>query len=294
MNFEECHRHYFFGKSGKRLLVKEWGPHHKPAILLVHGFPGCADHGKFMSGSPYWEQFRLIAVDRPGYGSSDPQVDITPLGFAEQIETLLHHLSIERLSLLSVSGGAPYSLAVAHRLPHKIDKITSIGGVAPLNPLNFFFMNSRQKKTWLLGKTVPDKLLHTVVNFRWQNSMEKMERFFFTETEAFSPADRQVLFDAHLGPQLLKSMKTAIEKGPTGVLADMRVYSKPWGFSLKEIKCPVTLWHGLHDDVVNFRFAQDLSYRLPNAKRRFIKNEGHYSILLNQRDEILKDLLEIK
>ncbi|MFN9066534.1 MAG: alpha/beta fold hydrolase, partial [Bdellovibrionales bacterium] len=180
-----------------------------------------------------------------------------------------------------VSGGAPYSMAVAHRLPHKVEKITSIGGVAPLTPLNFFFMNSRQKKTWLLGKTVPEKVLHTVVNFRWQKSLEKMERFFFTDFDSFSTADRKVLSDKKLGPQLLKSMKTAIENGPTGILADMKVYSKPWGFSLSDVKCPVTLWHGLQDDVVNFRFAQDMSYRLPFAKRKFIDNEGHYSILLN-------------
>ncbi|MFN9066262.1 MAG: alpha/beta fold hydrolase, partial [Bdellovibrionales bacterium] len=94
MTFEECHRRYFFGESGKRILVKEWGDPLKPVILLVHGFPGCADHGKFMSGSPYWEHFRLIAVDRPGYGHSDPQTNITPLAFAAQIEELLLSLNI--------------------------------------------------------------------------------------------------------------------------------------------------------------------------------------------------------
>jgi hypothetical protein len=39
------------------------------------------------------------------------------------------------------------------------------------------------------------------------------------------------------------------------------------------------------------RFAQDMQGYLPKATLNFIENEGHYSILLNCRDQILSDLL---
>jgi pimeloyl-ACP methyl ester carboxylesterase len=42
-------RNYYFGETGKRLFIREWGSVDKRVILLIHGFPGCADHGKLMS-----------------------------------------------------------------------------------------------------------------------------------------------------------------------------------------------------------------------------------------------------
>ena len=64
------------------------------------------------------------------------------------------------------------------------------------------------------------------------------------------------------------------------------------GIGFSEIKCPVTLWHGSDDDVVNFRFGEDMKRRLPQAKFNFIAGEGHYSLPMNCRDDIIKDLLD--
>lgn len=284
-------RTFYFGLKGQRLFVREWGSPQKPTLLLIHGAPGCADHGKLMSGSPLWNQFRLLAIDRPGYGKSDAQKSLTPLLLAAQIEKLLAFRKIKKLSILSVSGGAPYSMALAYLLGPRVQKLSSIGGIAPLTPLNFFFMNPRQKKTWALRKFLPRPFLDFAVTQVWRKRQEKMEDFFFTELDSFSEPDQKVLGHPQLGPVLLDTMKEALQSGPKGVLTDMSVYANPWGFPLKDVQCPVTLWHGLADDVVHYRFAQDMSYRLPNAKRQFFKNEGHYSILLNQRDAILQDLL---
>lgn len=247
-----------------------------------------------MSSSSYWKSFRLIAMDRPGYGKSDVQTDLTPMAFAEQIRTLLDKKEIQQFSILSVSGGAPYSMALAYLMKERVLRMTSVAGVAPMTLRNFSYMNSRQKKTWAMRNFVPERVLRFGMNMVWKSSLEKFEQLVFTEMETFNEHDRRVFADPVVGPFLTETMRQALRQGPCGILHDMRVYSKSWGFPINEIQCPVTLWHGSDDDVVHPRFASDMRDRLPKARLNLISNEGHYSLPMNCRDAILGDLLGLE
>jgi pimeloyl-ACP methyl ester carboxylesterase len=288
---KNCDRQYFFGKKGERLLIQEWGPLDKPVVLLVHGFPGCAEHAKLMSGTPYWNSFRLIAMDRPGYGQSDVQKKITPLKFAQQIKDLLDEKEIHQVYIISVSGGAPFSLALAYLLKDRVRKLISVGGIAPLTLKTFNFLNTQQKKTWFLRNFVPEPILKLALNRVWQKGMDKIDEFLFTDMDSFSPYDRKVLEDPNLGPMLVETTKAALSQGAGGVLGDLKVYSKSWGFPLNNVDCPITLWHGREDDIVNYMFAEDMKKRLPQAQLHFVPQQGHYSLLVNCRDVIIGDLL---
>ena len=258
----------------------------------MHGFPGCSEHGKLVSTSPLWEQFRLIAVDRPGYGESTAQKNLTFLKFASQIRSLFKEQKIDKFSIISVSGGAPYALAVAFLMKDQVLKLTSVGGIAPLTLKNFKYMNRVQKKTWFAQRLIPTSVLHFGLNRVWAKGLDKLEETLFTETENFSEPDRKVFQHPEIQPVLLESTQLALKQGPAGIIHDIKIFAKDWGFPLGEITCPVTLWHGGADDVVHIRFAQDMQSYLPTSKLNFIEDEGHYSILLNRRDEILSDLLQ--
>jgi pimeloyl-ACP methyl ester carboxylesterase len=284
-------RNYYFGETRQRLFVREWGSVDKPVILLIHGFPGCADHGRLMSETPYSDSTRLIAMDRPGYGQSDPQKKMTPMKFAQQVKALLDHLGIHEVSIISVSGGAPFSLATAYLLKNRVRKLISVGGVGPLTPKTFKFLNYQQRKTWFLRNFLPESVLRFTMNRIWEKGIDKIDEFLFTDLDSFSPYDRKVLQDPELGPVFIETTKTALSGGPDGVLEDMRVYSKAWGFPLQEVNCPITLWHGREDDIVNYMFAEDLQKRIPQAKLNFVSEQGHYSIMVNCRDAIIGDLL---
>lgn len=71
----------------------------------------------------------------------------------------------------------------------------------------------------------------------------------------------------------------------------MKIYSQNWGFSVSEISCPVTLWHGAEDDVVDLIYANEMRNYLFHANLNIMPGEGHYSIALNYRDQIISDLL---
>jgi pimeloyl-ACP methyl ester carboxylesterase len=283
---------YYFGQTGQKLFLQEWGEPNKPVILLVHGFPGCAEHGKLMTSTPYLPDFRLISFDRPGYGRSDFQKNLTPLQLASQIKDLFDHLKIDQFNVLSVSGGSPYAMAIAFMMQERVEKISSVAGVAPLTIQNFKFMNNHQKKAWALRYFVPSPILKYGMNRIWKSGIDKVDEFLFADLESFSIADQNVFKHPLVGPELVSSIKTALQPGPAGILHDMKVYSKNWGFSLQAIKCPVTLWHGSEDDIVHMKFTEDMNRQIPHANFKLIQGEGHYSLPMNFRDEIIQDLLQ--
>lgn len=69
-------------------------------------------------------RLRLITVDRPGVGGSEPYPPNDrsgPLSWPEDILTICQHLGISNFSLLAHSAGAIYALATALILPHLIN-----------------------------------------------------------------------------------------------------------------------------------------------------------------------------
>jgi pimeloyl-ACP methyl ester carboxylesterase len=260
-------------------------------VLLVHGFPGCAEHARLMSDAPLVRHVRIIAPDRPGYGQSELQSRITPLQFAAQMRDLLDAKKIDKVSIISVSGGSPYAMALAWAHPERVIKISSLAGVAPLTRKNYIYMNRQQKKAWLLRNLVPEPILHWGLNRIWNQGLEKVEEALFTNMTQFSVHDQKVFAHPEIGPILIETTRNALTGGPGGVLRDLKVYSRSWGFPLHEIQCPVTIWHGLEDDIVHPKYAEELQSHLKKSQLRQVPAESHYSLPMNMRDEILKDLL---
>lgn len=287
-----CDRNYYFGEPGKKILIQEWGSEDQPVVLFVHGFPGCADHGGLMAASSKWGAFRLIAMDRPGYGKSELQKKITPTKFAEQIQEFLNEKNIQEISIITVSGGAPYAMAIAYLLKERVRKLTSVAGVVPLTLKNCRHMSSAQVRMWMLRTFVPQPVLEYTMERLWSAGIEKMDQFLFNESSAFSAPDQEVFSHPEIGPILISTLRTALSQGPAVILEDLKVYKSAWGFPLDQVTCPVTLWHGSADDVVHYKYAQEMQKLLPKAVLKFISNEGHYSIAMNRRDEILGDLLK--
>ncbi|KAI9735184.1 MAG: hypothetical protein M1834_001774 [Cirrosporium novae-zelandiae] len=67
-------------------------------------------------------KLRLITLDRPGVGESQPYADGsgTPLNWPDDVATVCAYLKISKFSLLAHSAGAIYALATALRMPQQI------------------------------------------------------------------------------------------------------------------------------------------------------------------------------
>lgn len=90
-------------RDGRRLAFCEWGPIDGPAVFLFHGSPGsrvwCPNEAHTRAAN-----VRLIVVDRPEYGRSEPSPGRTIGSWAVDILELCDLLRIERFGVIGVSA----------------------------------------------------------------------------------------------------------------------------------------------------------------------------------------------
>ncbi|HTO01767.1 MAG TPA: alpha/beta hydrolase, partial [Microthrixaceae bacterium] len=103
--------------GGRKFGWAEFGHPDGDVVLWFHGTPGARfqippgiDEIALQRG------FRVIGVERPGTGSSTNHYYRRIKEFGPDIEALADGLGIERFGVVGLSGGGPYTLAVAHHM----------------------------------------------------------------------------------------------------------------------------------------------------------------------------------
>lgn len=288
----EMQSHSFTSKYNKKVHYYTYGnPTSKP-ILFVHGFPGTGKQGQMLlKGSTYEKDFFMVAMDRPGYGTTQHEPDFSLKKFAENADELMTLLGYQNFFVLSVSGGGPYAAAVSFFLGHRVQATVSINGIAPMELKKFPFLNQAQKKMYLLNKLLPRPALEFFVERLYNKKADRIDQILTSDFEGFSPHDRKVLDDPEMGPFLFETFKFSVLKGPYGLLSDMRIYLEPWGFEVKKIKVPYHLHHGSADDVVHPIWSRFMKEELTDVRFKLYDGEGHYSLPYNYRDHFLRDII---
>lgn len=96
-------------------------------LLLLHETPRSS--GVFLDVIPmYAENFRVIAMDTPGYGDSDdPPSDPGIEGFARYAIEVLDALGVEKASLLGRHTGCSIAVEIAATYPDRVTKLVLDG-----------------------------------------------------------------------------------------------------------------------------------------------------------------------
>src|SRR3981081_3237845 len=116
----------------RQLGFAEFGDPQARAIFWLHGTPA-ARRQTPAEARVYAEDnhIRLIGIDRPGIGSSTPHQYENVLAFADDLRTAADTLGIDKMAVIGLSGGGPYTLACAAAMPDRIIAAGVLGGVAP-------------------------------------------------------------------------------------------------------------------------------------------------------------------
>ena len=105
--------------GGTELSFVTAGDASKPAVLLLHGFPGSADY--FRAVVPELSQAAyLIAPDLPGFGESDVLPAPSFPAFGKAIAELLDRLAVGPRTIYVHDFGAPPALHIAMNEPEQV------------------------------------------------------------------------------------------------------------------------------------------------------------------------------
>ena len=119
--------------DGLDVFYREAGPSGAPVVLLLHGFP-TSSH-MFRNLIPALaDQFRLVAPDYPGFGSSSmPTVhefEYTFDNLARVIEKFTEQVALSRYTLYVQDYGAPVGFRLAAKHPQRVQALVVQNGNA--------------------------------------------------------------------------------------------------------------------------------------------------------------------
>jgi len=280
-------------RDGRRLGFAEFGPASGRPLLWFHGTPGArrqiAPDARALA---HHRGVRIVSVERPGVGDSTPHRYARLLDFARDIEQVCDALDIDRFALAGLSGGGPYTLAVAHEMPDRVQVVAVLGGVAPTvgpdaAPGGASALIRLGAPFFGRGATPLGGMLRTLVRVLepWKDAA------IDTFARAMPPGDRAVLVEPRIRRMFQEDLILGSRRNMSAVLLDVALFGQAWGFALRDVSVPVYLRYGDADRIVPASHGQHLAERLPNAKLRVYSGEGHLGSLGASR-EVIDTILE--
>jgi hypothetical protein len=103
-------------KNGRILTYEEYGDlTSSKVILFLHSLGSSRFEKHPMEEIAKKFGFRMIHIDRPGYGKSEVDENRTYISTAENIFELVQTLNIERFSICAVNSGCPFALSLCEK-----------------------------------------------------------------------------------------------------------------------------------------------------------------------------------
>ncbi len=253
--------------DGRQLAWAEWGDPRGSPVVFFHPSPGsrmlCPDvYATSLSG------VRLITVDRPGYGGSDPVGDPTLTGFATDLARLVDHLWLGQFAVVGWSGGGQYAAASVGVLGERVSALALVAVPAPDVEVPWLSPAIREA-----GRIGDRDLLQVLA------AVADAEAPLLTAPERAwncwdSPSDVTIRRRPGVEKALRTMWREGLGKGAQGLAADVVAGLRPWGFSPSRLAAPTRLFYGLYDVLVDLAHARWWARALPESELTLIKG-GH-------------------
>jgi len=272
--------------DGRRLGYAQYGRPDGEPILYFHGHPGSRLEGRFAHDAAAAAGFCVIALDRPGYGLSDFQPGRAITDWPADVAEAADALGLPRFAVAGASGGGPYALACAWRLPRRVTVAAVISGVGPYQVRGVTRgMRWQNRVGFRLGSRWP-ALAETLMRSIRRGITSRPDRTIDALARAMSPADAEIVRRPEVRDILIADLTEALRQGSQGAARDVVLLGRPWGFPLREIEPEVHLWQGEADTLVPPAMGRYLAEQIPKCHARLLPGEGHLLIIDRMPDLI--------
>jgi pimeloyl-ACP methyl ester carboxylesterase len=277
-------------RDGRILSYAEYGDPGGMPVFFFHGMPGSRFFRPPDEITAHLH-VQLICMDRPGYGESTFQPGRRILDWPSDIAQLANHLNIGKFAVTGHSGGGPYVTACAYALPDRITGAAILSGAGPIDtPDGMLGISATNTLGIRLGRYIPWPIWQAMIWMVFQRRARNPAAAMVRGNGIRPKADDDQLRKPELRDICLHSEREAYRPGLRGMAWDARLLTRPWGFSIEEIRIPVHFWHGTDDDQVPLGVARYIAGKIPGGKITIFENEGHLAIF-SHWEEILTDLI---
>ncbi|MEO0601696.1 MAG: alpha/beta fold hydrolase [Myxococcota bacterium] len=212
---------------------------------MHHGLVGSSDLGPMWSDAAEELGVRLLAAARPGYGHSDA-VDMNAIGdWAGLLQPVLDHHGWTRFATVGISAGAPYAYALAARLGSRVSRVAIVSGLPAVHKPDVLALYPKDARAAFARYAAASR---REVAAEMRTVLEALRHQFAADDPV------QAAFDASLVQDV------------AGPGREAWLQMRPWGFSLRAVRCPVRMFQAEDDTMVPFRAVVATARRLPEAQ----------------------------
>ncbi|MGD0055388.1 MAG: alpha/beta hydrolase [Acidimicrobiales bacterium] len=235
---------------------------------------------------------RLISYDRPGLGQSDPQPGRKVADSISDVMAIVDTLEIDRLAVWGSSGGGPYAVAAAAGLG---DVVTSVGLFSPIGPYGTPQLDFTE------GMGV-DADFHDEIAELLQDPMTARAGFMERARDMLASqgfpdswlrrwgdlAGKDAAHSVEWAEYLAACAVDGFGADGEGWWEDWCATFLPWGLDLTQVKAPVSLWHGMQDEMVPQAHARWYASHLSDIDLHLLPDIDHTNIDENLRSTALQ------
>jgi pimeloyl-ACP methyl ester carboxylesterase len=276
--------------DGRTICFADYGGDPASPVLWCHGGPGSR------KVQPHWLDaikragFRLISIDRPGYGGSSPKPGRTIGDWADDAIAVADRLDIERFFIVGVSTGGAYAVAVAAREQTRVRGAIACCAITDMRWAAYNAMPANNDRIWACTRR--DEAIAVAFEAFGADGSQMMKNL--DVSTLFAPADLAMLAKPEYSRAITND--EAFAQGVIGYVDDRMADSPREGwasFDPAEIECPVIVVHGAADRLVPVVHARHTAVLVPRAQLRIYPDHGHISIVSEVVPSAMNDLREL-
>lgn len=258
--------------DGRSIGVRETGDTSGWPLLLLTGTPGSRLSPLPDVDATREQGARVLVVERPGFGISDPLPGRRVLDWPSDIANVADAFGMDSFAMAGMGTAGAYLAACALALPGRVRAVAMIGVFSPFAAPGVRGSMTLRRR-WIhralrLAPLAP-ALLRAIGVARVQQAMGVQ----------LADCDKRIL--ARIQTPFAAMKREAFRQGADCFALDLALAARPWGFRLEDIRVPVHLWHGDLDASAPPAMGRYLASAIPGCHTRFVAGEGHmlaYSI----------------
>jgi len=256
----------------RQIAYAEYGAPDGTPVVFLHGTPGSRLLAGLFDAAARERGVRLLSLDRPGYGRSEPWPARAVTDAGTYVTAVLDDAGVDRCGVIAFSGGAPHALAVAATHGDRVRAVDVVAGATP--PDGDAETPRTQRLLEALATTTPSLLRGLFRGHAWlaDHLGPSVVVEQYTDDADEIPDEVATLVERDFVEALATSRR--------GVVTEFRATADGWDLSFAAVDAPVRLRHGTDDANVPIDGARRLAERLPDARIDELEDADHLRTLL--------------
>ncbi|KAJ3319829.1 hypothetical protein HDV06_005879 [Boothiomyces sp. JEL0866] len=235
-----------------------------PVITLFPGIPGTRLFSHPLIEAGDFSGYRFIVLERPGFGLSTAKRGRNIKDWVNDVLEFMDYMKIEKMSVIGYSAGGPYALAVAHAIPHRLNKVALISSISPREAQNVYAgMPWLFKIAWFCTAYAPSVVRYFASKINRDEMLYDPVRFHRADFDLSPKCDVEVLLQPDVEYMFCASTMEIYSRSQMDIESDeYALWGRDWGFNLREIKAEVSVWQGALDPGTTVPMAEYIAKKI--------------------------------